>query len=166
MYQSEGKYREADTLYRRALAIREKALGKNHPDVGSTLHDLADVNRTQGRYGEAKRLYRRALGIREKALGQHHPDVAATLNGLARVNQALGAHDDAAVLYRRALAIREKALGPDHPDAAATLDKLIVLFRTQGKSGEVKGLELERESRALGRAERERAAPEQVERAK
>src|SRR5215510_1141952 len=29
----EGKYSEAEGLYKRALAIREKALGANHPDV-------------------------------------------------------------------------------------------------------------------------------------
>ena len=30
-------------MYERALAIKEKALGKNHPETASTLHGLANV---------------------------------------------------------------------------------------------------------------------------
>ena len=36
----QGKYSEAEGLHKRALAIREKALGANHPDVG--LNNLAN----------------------------------------------------------------------------------------------------------------------------
>ena len=39
--QAQGKYTEAEGLYKRALAIREKALGASHPDVGQTLNNLA-----------------------------------------------------------------------------------------------------------------------------
>ena len=31
VYQAQGKYREAEGLYKRALAIKEQALGANHP---------------------------------------------------------------------------------------------------------------------------------------
>ena len=39
----QGKYSEAEGLHKRALAIRAKALGANHPDVGQTLNNLALV---------------------------------------------------------------------------------------------------------------------------
>ena len=35
-------------MYERALAIKEKALGKDHPDTASTLHGLADVLERNG----------------------------------------------------------------------------------------------------------------------
>jgi hypothetical protein len=38
-----GKYPDAEPLYKRALAIREKALGPNHPDVATALNDLQRV---------------------------------------------------------------------------------------------------------------------------
>ena len=41
---------EAEGLFKRALAIREKALGASHPDVGQTLNNLANVYRDQGKY--------------------------------------------------------------------------------------------------------------------
>ena len=33
VYRAQGRYAEAEPLYKRALAIREKALGPEHPDV-------------------------------------------------------------------------------------------------------------------------------------
>ncbi|MGH6814924.1 MAG: tetratricopeptide repeat protein, partial [Hyphomicrobiaceae bacterium] len=49
-YRRKGRYAEAEDLYRQALAIREKRLGRNHPLVASTLGRLADVYRIQRRY--------------------------------------------------------------------------------------------------------------------
>ena len=61
-----GRYAEAEPLYRRSLAIREKQLGPDHPDVATSLNNLADLYRSMGRYAEAEPLYRRSLAIREK----------------------------------------------------------------------------------------------------
>ena len=33
LYRAQGRYADAEPLYKRALAIREKALGPDHPDV-------------------------------------------------------------------------------------------------------------------------------------
>jgi tetratricopeptide (TPR) repeat protein len=38
VFLAEGKYGEAEGLFKRALAIREKALGANHSDVGQTIN--------------------------------------------------------------------------------------------------------------------------------
>ena len=72
----QGKYSEAEALFNRALTIREKALGANHRDVGTTLNNLGLVHAAQRKYSEAEGLYKRALAIRERALGANHPDVA------------------------------------------------------------------------------------------
>ena len=44
-----GKYVDAEPLFRRALAIREKALGENHPDVAQSLNNLAVLYEKKGR---------------------------------------------------------------------------------------------------------------------
>ena len=69
----QGRYADAEPLYKRSLAIREKALGPDHLDVAQSLDNLAQVYREQGRYAEAEPLYKRSLAIREKALGPDHP---------------------------------------------------------------------------------------------
>ena len=42
-YIERGRYTDAEPLYQRALAIREKALGPEHPDVADSLNNLAGL---------------------------------------------------------------------------------------------------------------------------
>ena len=122
------------------LAIREKALGPEHPEVGQSLNNLAELYRAQGKYVEAEPLHRRALAIREKALGPEHPAVATNLNNLAELYREQGKYAKAEPLNQRALAIREKALGPEHPAVAASLNNLALLYDAQGKYTEAEPL--------------------------
>ncbi len=82
MLRDQGNNTEAEPLYRRALEIREKQLGPNHPDVAQSLNNLAELLRAQGNYAEAEPLYRRALEIFEKSLGKDHPNAKTVRNNL------------------------------------------------------------------------------------
>ena len=73
-----GEYAEGIQPARQALEIRERLLGPEHPDVATSLNNLAQLYRSQGRYAEAEPLHQRALTIREKALGPEHPDRKST----------------------------------------------------------------------------------------
>jgi tetratricopeptide (TPR) repeat protein len=86
------------------LAIRETALGANHPDVAWTLNNLALVYADQSKHGEAEELYKRALAIREKALGANHLDVARTLNNMAVLYEGRGESGSALAYSRKATA--------------------------------------------------------------
>ena len=66
MYYDQGRYDDAESLYEKALAIREKTLGGNHPFVAVSLDNLANLYYQQGRLDEAEPLYMRALDIREQ----------------------------------------------------------------------------------------------------
>ena len=46
---SQGKLEEAETLYKKSLAIRIKIFGKNHPKVATVLNNLASLKRQQAR---------------------------------------------------------------------------------------------------------------------
>ena len=59
-YKEEGRYADAEPLYKRALAIRERALDPDHPDVAQSLNNLADLYSAQGRQADAEPLYKRA----------------------------------------------------------------------------------------------------------
>ena len=63
---AQGKYAEAEPLYKRALAIREKALGPEHPLVAASLKNYAALVRKNGRGNEAAKLEARAKAIRAK----------------------------------------------------------------------------------------------------
>ena len=73
LLQDKGRYAEAEPLHRRALAIREQALGPGHPDTAVSLNNLGALIHAQGRYAEAEPLARRALAICQAALGHDHP---------------------------------------------------------------------------------------------
>ena len=73
LYYTQGQYAKAEPLYQRALAIREKALGPEHPDVARASTTWRLLYDTQGQYAKAEPLYQRALAIREKALGPGAP---------------------------------------------------------------------------------------------
>jgi len=125
-------YSAAQPLCERALAIREKVLGPEHPDTASGLNNLASLLRDQGDLAGARSLYERALAIREKVLGPEHPDTALSLNNLASLLEDQGDLAGARSLCERALAIREKVLGPEHPDTALSLNNLAFLLQVQG----------------------------------
>ncbi|MEO1373662.1 MAG: tetratricopeptide repeat protein [Cyanobacteria bacterium J06635_10] len=126
----QGKYNEAIPLAEKALAIREKVLGKEHPSVATTLNNLANLYQKQGNYAKAESLYQRALRIDEKILGNEHPYVAITLNSLASVYQSQGNYTKAEQMYLRSLAIMD--LGKEHPNVATTLNNLANLYQEQG----------------------------------
>jgi tetratricopeptide (TPR) repeat protein len=63
-----GHYREAIPIAQRALTIREKVFGPEHPYTAQALNHLGDFYRATGTYAKAEPLLQRALAIREKVL--------------------------------------------------------------------------------------------------
>jgi hypothetical protein len=61
-----GRYPLAEPLLQRALAVRERALGPDHPDVAETLQMYSTLLRRTQRATEAAPLETRAKMIRAK----------------------------------------------------------------------------------------------------
>ena len=116
----------------RALAIRGKTLGPEHPHTATSLNNLADLLHAQGEFAAARQLLERALAINEQALGPEHPDTAVGLNNLALLLHDQGDLAGARPLYERALAAHEKVLGPEDPKTAIDLSNLATLLRADG----------------------------------
>jgi CHAT domain-containing protein/tetratricopeptide (TPR) repeat protein len=132
LYQK-GNYPDAVAAYQRALALREQALGPDHPDVATSLNNLGAAYEAESRFGEAEPLLKRALAIDEKALGPEDAGVATDLNNLAVLYWAEGRYDEAEAPLQRALSIYEKTLGPDAPDLAQSINNLALLYMTEGR---------------------------------
>jgi tetratricopeptide (TPR) repeat protein/CHAT domain-containing protein len=139
-YFDQAQYAPCESLWSKALAIREEKLSPDDPQIVLSLNDLGLVYRRQGKYREAEPLYKRALAIREKTLGPEHLDVASSLHVLAVVYRNQDRYTEAEPLCRRSLAIREKALGPDHPDVASVIQELSIIYSEMGKLGEAEQL--------------------------
>ena len=151
----QGKYAEAEKMYREALAVREKALGRDHPDIATNLNNLAKVMQDLGKdesigVSEARARARaggsvgatdrdrepvppRARRSRTAASGASIPRRALTLNNLGGLLATRGDFAQAEQMQRAALATMEKVFGEQHPDTAAVLTSLALALDNQGK---------------------------------
>ena len=134
------RYADAIPLAQRELAIYEKALGPNHPDVLTSLNTLAFFYEKQGRYADAEPLYQRAAAIREKEFGPDDPVVGSLLNTLAAIYNNQKRYAEAEPLQKRALAISEKAYGPNDPSVALPLNSLATTYFNQGRYADAESL--------------------------
>lgn len=167
LYHAQGKYAEAELLYKRSLEIRERLLGpsnsdvaqnraklaalqraqKNYadaeyetqinPSVAECLNGLAALYKAQRKYTEAEMLYKRALQIMEN--WDKHPQVVCSLNGLGELYGAQGKYAEAEPLYKRALKIMEN--WGKHPDVARCLSNYAELLSKTNRKAEAAELE-------------------------
>jgi tetratricopeptide (TPR) repeat protein/transcriptional regulator with XRE-family HTH domain len=133
LLQFAGDLRAARPWFERALAIRERVPGPDHPDTAASLNSLAHLLWDQGELATARPLLERAQMIRERVLGFDHPDTALGFNNLGVLLRDQGELVAASSLLERALATNERVLGPDHPRTALSLYTLGVLLRDLGK---------------------------------
>jgi tetratricopeptide (TPR) repeat protein len=80
-YTALGDLTRAEPLYQRALAIQEKTLGPDHPDVGRTLQGYAALLRKAQRDTDAAELDARIRAI-QAHVDQSHETDAATESGV------------------------------------------------------------------------------------
>jgi tetratricopeptide (TPR) repeat protein len=136
----QGKYGEAEALYRRILATVEQARDHEASDIIYALNSLLDLYFTQGRYADALAVAQRALEHAEKSLEPDDPDIAISLTNLARAYQEMGEFYKAEPFAQRALAVAEQVLGPEHPGTATDLNNLGSLYQAQERYSEAEAL--------------------------
>lgn len=136
----EGKYGEAEPLYKEVLSVSEKLFGADDQLLGRVLNKLGAVYYFQERYWEAEPLAVRALTIAEKQKGPDHPDLLTEVGNLATVYVHLERYDAAEPLYRRLIALSENVRGPDHPEVARHLEDLAGVYVRQRRHGEAEPL--------------------------
>jgi CHAT domain-containing protein len=140
LYGDEGKYTDAEALYRRAMSIDEDTYGPSSPEVGLDLQLIAGVLVKRGKYSSADSLYELAHKMYEDSFGPDHIYTAGILQDLATSLRAQGRYSEAEPLYRRAVAIFERELGPWSPDLAFVLTNLGDLCLAQARYTEAESL--------------------------
>ena len=153
--EEQAKYKDAEDVFRLALAIDERAFGPEHPLMGIFLNNVAVLCDEQGKYSEAEQYYRRSLQLDEQLFGPEDRNVATDLNNLAALYREEGRYPEAEPLYKRSIEIGEKTLGPNHLDVATRLSNLAILYNDEGRYAEAEPLY----KRALA-IQQERLGPE------
>ena len=70
IYQAQGRHKEAQPLHRRALAIAEKSLGPDHPNIVKFLSNLAALYEKMGKPREATGFSARAEAMEKRLAGR------------------------------------------------------------------------------------------------
>jgi non-specific serine/threonine protein kinase/serine/threonine-protein kinase len=138
---------------RAALAIRERALGPDHPDTLAAVFVLASAEKVLGHYPEAEALHRRAWIGRERVLGSDHPDTLASQAALSMHLFDLDRRAEGELLMRRFVEQAARVLGPDHPDTLAGNSNLAHILEARGEVTEAEALlrdTLARKQRTIG----------------
>lgn len=124
---------EALTLHRRALALREAALGPAHPDVAASLTAIAGALGRQRRHAEALEAAQRSVAILQAAPQASGARLVQALTMQAALLRHLGRYPEALDAYGRAIGTAETRLGGDSPQLVGPLRLLASLQRELGR---------------------------------
>lgn len=124
VYRMVKRLDDAAELYRRWIAIVEKAKGKDHPNIGAGLESLATVQMEGGKPAAAEATYRRWQKIIISISSTENANVAALQGRIANALFAQQKNEEAAEAYEQCLAMYEKHLGGEKPVMAPLLLKL------------------------------------------
>ena len=132
---SSSRHGDSEPLFKRALAIYEKAGGPEHPAVATLLNNLGQVDKVSGRYAEAEPLIKRSLAIREKVLGPRSSRRRALAEQSRRPLRAARALCRCrAALSRARWRSANARVGPDHPDTATSTNNLAYFLSVPGRT--------------------------------
>lgn len=117
----QGRLDEAEIAAQKALAIKEKASGKNSVDSAAVLENLGKIAEKKGAYEQAHKYLDQALSIDQNAVGEKHPDVASDQCSIGRLLTEEGKLDEANQFLTKSLATRKALYKPGHPAISKTL---------------------------------------------
>jgi tetratricopeptide (TPR) repeat protein len=137
---AQGKYSDAEKLFRSVIEARARALGPEHPDTLDSRHRLIYALSRQSKYAEAEAEARQVLRLREKVLGPDNPDTAVSRYNLAEPLVEQGKYAEAEILYRDVIRLDEKVLSPEHPRTLAARVGLATVLGSEGKNAEAEPL--------------------------
>jgi tetratricopeptide (TPR) repeat protein len=121
VYFRQGEREAAIRAFKESLDLKEKVLGRNHPDVGGSEGNLAISLAESGLYPEALLHIERGIKILEAGVGAAHPDLAVQMNNHGEILNALKRYDEAERVFERAQQILERELGSENRALADSL---------------------------------------------
>ncbi len=120
----------------KALELRRRELGEDHPDTLASINETGLLLQNSGKLAAAEPYYRQALEGRQRVLGNEHPDTLTTINDIGELLFAQGQRGEAGEWFRQALEGRRRILDADHPDILISLNNLGASLTATGKLAE------------------------------
>jgi hypothetical protein len=73
-----------------AIQKRKRVLGTKHPNMLTSMNNLASIYMSQGQWKEAEELFVQVIQTRKRVLGDKHPDTLGSINNLASMYMSQG----------------------------------------------------------------------------
>lgn len=143
-------WKERELLVKRALTIRRKMLGDEHPDTIKSMHALAvtylgqafgyretgvlqfdfDISRDDTRElcDEAEKLGRKVMKLRQKIFGPTDPEIIECLKLMVDVYCGQQRYNKAKVFARKILRVQWKKYGETHQNTLTAMENLAYVF--------------------------------------
>lgn len=138
-----GRFDEALTLYRNAIAVVETVQPAIDQLAVATLwHNLGGLHHSRGDLHAAESASRRGWELALEALGPDHPRTHAESVAYAAVLDGIGRLDEAENRYRQALACYKEFFGERHIETARVQHNLAALLVLKERWPEVRRLYL------------------------
>ncbi len=138
-----GRYDKAEPLFSEVKNIREKLLGKKHPEYARSCDNLAILYRYQGFFAKAEPLHQEAQAIRETVLGKKNMDYMASCTNLGILYSDQGLYEKAEPFYLEAKNIVGELLGKEDFEYATACNNLAILYGDLRRYDEEEKLYLE-----------------------
>ncbi|MCA8958300.1 MAG: tetratricopeptide repeat protein, partial [Planctomycetes bacterium] len=132
-YKSCGQLDKAVDNLSRAVELRRKTLGADHPDLADAMVTLAVALNLQGKHADSLQIEREAAQVFQRAHGEVHPKVALCHLNLGSSLRQLGKLDEARREIETALDVYARCPGDQVRFRAIGLSHLASVLRDQGQ---------------------------------
>lgn len=141
VYENLGLYTQAESLDRKAAAIRERVLGPENDATLQAQGALAWVLYRRGHFRDSESMLRKVLALRLRRFGPSNNATITVMDHLGTVLNEQGHPTESESLVRRALAWRQRVLGNDNPDTLVTINNLALTMQTEGRWADAEALD-------------------------
>ena len=131
-----GDFREAERIHLQSVALRERDLGPDDPDVATRFNNLALVYTDRFDFQSAEPLFRQSLEIMRRAVGCDDEDLSLALNNLGITYVRSGKFLEAQPLLEQALAAEQRSSERQDFFYATILNNMAELWLGLGKLDE------------------------------
>jgi tetratricopeptide (TPR) repeat protein/predicted Ser/Thr protein kinase len=132
-YYNLNLFGKAKQQLERAVDIRKRVLGTEHPDTLTSMDELGVLYNNEGKYAAAEALLTKVSEARQRTLGSKHKDTLAALADLALVVSYKGDDPRAEPLFVKLLEAERRVQGEEHPDTLSVMDNLGTVYVRLGK---------------------------------
>ncbi|RDC65533.1 tetratricopeptide repeat protein [Adhaeribacter pallidiroseus] len=142
VYYYKGEYDRALQFYQKALQLRRKILGDDHPGLCSSYNNIGIIYYRKGEYDQALKYYYQDLEISLKSSGKTHLDIAASYSNIGNVYFDKADYDQAFTFTQKAITLKLEALGESHPELANSYNTIGNIYAYKGELDKALGYNL------------------------